>query len=306
MKKVFRKSENSGAKKSDSADFRIKKGRVLAARDYREWLKNLLNEKKKTNDSYSLRAFARDLGFAPSRISQIIQGKQGLSLAAAQKICQKLKLEEDEAIYFCLLVESQDSRSKQKRALATEKLKSLRIKTKEQNYVQLSEQEFSPISEWYYFAILELLALPNAVSDSTWIAQKLGLSVLEASLAVDRLKQNQFLKELRGKWTVNVSRLSTAYNVPSLTVRKFNNQILTKASDALETQNVLERDISSLILKMNSSEIPRFKKMLNDFRREFDNEVSSSIEKNPNSADSVYALSISLFKLSDVNSHQED
>lgn len=88
--------------------------------DYRIWLKNILTSRIQQNPRYSLRAFARDLNFSPSRLSQILQGKEGISASVSKQFAQSLEFSDEEQKYFVLLVEAQDSRSREtrKRALA--------------------------------------------------------------------------------------------------------------------------------------------------------------------------------------------
>ena len=58
--------------------------------DYRLLLKSELASRTNQNPNYSLRAFARDLDLAPSRLSEVLNGKQGLSTQAAEKIAKTL------------------------------------------------------------------------------------------------------------------------------------------------------------------------------------------------------------------------
>src|SRR2546430_13739191 len=59
---------------------------LLADTDYRRVLRKELESRCRTSPRYSLRAFARDLKISPSRLSEILSGKQGLSRAAARGI----------------------------------------------------------------------------------------------------------------------------------------------------------------------------------------------------------------------------
>lgn len=86
--------------------------------DYREILREQLNRRIKQNRYYSLRAFARDLQLAPSRISEVLNRKQGLSAKAAQKIANRLRLAESDSAYFIDLVVSEHARSPRDREAA--------------------------------------------------------------------------------------------------------------------------------------------------------------------------------------------
>ncbi len=61
-------------------------------RDYRDILKNELERRMNANPRYSLRAFARDLLTPASRLSEVLNGRRGLSEASADRIVRRLKL----------------------------------------------------------------------------------------------------------------------------------------------------------------------------------------------------------------------
>lgn len=90
---------------------------------YHEVLMEKFEQKKKNNPSFSLRAFARFLEMSPSKLSQILNSKQGLTIPYAEKICQKLNLSEQEKNWFCDSVGALHSRSKKDREAFQAKLK---------------------------------------------------------------------------------------------------------------------------------------------------------------------------------------
>src|SRR5690606_35734224 len=92
------------------------------ATDYKYILKEELASRCRQNPRYSLRAFARDLKLAPSRLSEILSGKQGLSRAAAEKVAKALGYGPGETERFCDLVESVHARSRRNRESAKVRL----------------------------------------------------------------------------------------------------------------------------------------------------------------------------------------
>ena len=60
----------------------------------REILSDALNERISINPGYSLRAFARDLGISPQLLSNVINGKRGMSADLATRIAGKINLSE--------------------------------------------------------------------------------------------------------------------------------------------------------------------------------------------------------------------
>lgn len=145
--------------------------------NFRLWLQRQFTERCKRNPRYSLRAFSKYLCIDPSSLSQILSSKRPLSKKNVQNICQKL--------------------------LATPKdLQSFELMTLEQvtdpNYIQLTQDNFAVISEWYHYAILELTYISGFKTDTKWISKKLSITTEEAKSAVERLKRLGLVLEENG------------------------------------------------------------------------------------------------------------
>ncbi len=56
------------------------------SKNYRDYLRRELEQRVQQDPRYSLNRFARDLDLAPSRLSEVLSGKQGLSRAIAERI----------------------------------------------------------------------------------------------------------------------------------------------------------------------------------------------------------------------------
>ena len=94
----------------------------IMAHDYRNILKAELEARCRHNPCYSLRAFARDLKIAPSRLSEILNNKQGLSQDFAMKIATLIGLSADDHALFCDSVAAFHARSRRQRQLARARL----------------------------------------------------------------------------------------------------------------------------------------------------------------------------------------
>lgn len=255
--------------------------------DYRQVLKTELETRCQANPRYSLRAFARDLGIAPARLSDILNGKQGLSRIYAEKISRLLGLSESEKSYFCDLIESQHARSK-----AARKLASIRLAQTNHPTQSLQMDSFKVIADWYHFAILELTSLSDFQSDPHWIAQQLGLKVHVVKQAIERLKRLDLLEESQeGRLSATDGFTASPDGIPSDAIKKFHKQVLEKALEAITFQTLDERDFSSITLAFDSSQMKKAKELIKNFRRNFSKNLTISKK------DSLYNLSIYFFKL---------
>lgn len=260
--------------------------------DFRTYLRRELLLRTRRNPRYSLRAFARDLGMAPSKVSEILRGQAGISGAAAARISKKLAFPDAEARLFVTLVEL-GSRSQLKRREAERKLAELRAS---HGFNDLELERFTVVSEWYHGAILELTRVDGFRSDPGWIASRLGLSRAETSSAVARLLELGLLRETKdGRWEPTEANLATPSGIPSRAIRAYHSQILHKADHAIEAIPVEERDFSALTLAINSSQLEEAREELRKFRRRFCSNLQSSPGK-----DRVYCLSIQFFPVDKV------
>ena len=263
---------------------------MLESSNYREILKDELNRRHQANPLYSLRAFARDIGLEAPRLSDVLNGKHGLSRIYAQAIAKKIGFSKEEKDFFCDLVESQHGRGKLKRQLA--KLRLEQRHSLAENQIQLDT--FKVISDWYHFAILELALIKFFKSDPKWIAKQLGLNVQVVKSAIDRLLRLNFLKkDKKGRLSPTSTFTSTPDGIPSQSIKYFHKQILEKALTALVTQSVEERDFSAMTMAFDSSKTNEAKEYIRKFRRNFSKSVNPSSAKK----DSVYSLSVQFFRL---------
>jgi uncharacterized protein (TIGR02147 family) len=86
--------------------------------NYKFFLNNILELRIKTNSSYSLRAFARDLQLSPSLVSQVLSNKNNLSCKHAFSVAHHLKLNQEETYYLVDLILMENSSDKESKKQA--------------------------------------------------------------------------------------------------------------------------------------------------------------------------------------------
>lgn len=257
--------------------------------DYRLILKEELDNRCGQNPHYSLRAFARDLAVAPSRLSEILNYKQGLSRKAATKIAEQIGMRFDEKEYFLDLVTAAHARSPKDRRTAQVRL--LKYKQENDAIFQLKTDTFKIISDWYHLAILELINLEGFRDDCRWIARQLRITAVQAELAIERLLRVKLLERKDGELMATTNTGWIQSEVPSESIRKFHRQILTRAQEAL-TQHIHKREFNTDIITINRKDIPEAKDAIRRFRQKF----SSDLQKS-GVFDDLYCLSLQFFSL---------
>lgn len=258
------------------------------ALDYRTLLRESFEERHARNPSYSMRAFARDLDLTSPRLSDIFQGRQGLSREVALKIVERLGYDQQKADFFCYAVESRHGRSRASREAARIQLQKFSTPKKK----IIGEDQFKIVSDWYHFSILSLTNVRGFQSDAAWIAQRLGLEVTVAEQAVERLLRVGLLKVVRGKWVETGNFVFGGVDIPAECGRSYQRQIIQKALTALDQQKVQDREITSMTLAIDPEKIPLAKKMISEFLLEFDQAMAlnANFQK-------LYGIGIQFFNL---------
>ncbi len=256
--------------------------------NYRRYFIESFENRSLRNPSYSMRAFARDLGLGTSTLSEILQGKYGLSKSKVEIVVKALQLSEKQGEHFLDLVVRDHSRSLKERDEASQRVQE-RIKGSMQT---MTLDSFRTISEWYHLALLELLILPEFKNETGWMARKLNIPEITVHEALERMERLGMI-ERKGKKILPTDDFSAIGNeTPSELIRKFHRQVLEKAIVALDEQTVSERESSSTIFAISKADLPKAKKKLVQFRREFATLLSKSPDK-----DDVYCLGIQFFSL---------
>lgn len=270
----------------------IKGAVLLETENYREFLADELARRMRTNPRYSQRAFSRHLGLSPGELSEVLNGKRRLGIRSVLRISQALGLNQTETKHLALLVQMEKTQELGKGEL----LKSGKeiVKTLPETRA-LSHDLFAIVADWYHFAILNLAETEGFEWKDHHIARRLGISRTEAVLAIKRLqKVGLITKNKSGDYNVTRDYVKAVEEVPSEAGRRFHQQILQKATSALDLQSISERDISGISFPIHMKNIPSIKKDISEFFDQIAAKYSKDRIKNE-----VYHLEISLFRLSE-------
>ncbi|MEQ1665026.1 MAG: DUF4423 domain-containing protein, partial [Bdellovibrionales bacterium] len=160
----------------------------------------------------------------------------------------------------------------------------------------LDEDAFLAVQDWYHDAILELVKTKNFKSDFNWVANKLSLPVVQIRDAVERLQKLNLLKihkngRWENEWADNTTQL-TELNT-STALREYQKILLEKSLAALLLLPIEERMNSSLMVAINSADLPKIRELVKKFRRDLNKFVS----KDEATLNKVYAFMISGFPI---------
>ena len=277
--------------------------------DYRSFLEHALRARKGRNSSYSLRAFARDLGLSASRLTEIFQRKDGLSGKRAIDVADRLGLTAFERERFLTLVDLQSGRSPLTRRLAKVKLAAM---SEARASVEMRDDCIAMLAGWHHFAILELSRTPGFRSDPMWISKRMRLSLSEVTESLDRLVRFGLLKRMKTRLVPTSQRFATTSDVSSAAIRDYHAGILKRAIACVDEQGVEEREYGASLFPVHTSQIAAMKDEIRAARRqivkkyEYSKKKESSETGLPGSVE-VYCIAGQLFRVShEENRHESN
>jgi uncharacterized protein (TIGR02147 family) len=231
-------------------------------------LKSLFDQKKKLNASYSLRAFARDLGISPANLSLVLSGKRALSKA---------------------FVYQWKTRSESNKISHQPKI-SRRYKSP-----QFIQQDDTPHpTSWSEIALADLTTLKGFKADIQWMAKSLQLTPTQVTDLVTKLveegvlqEKNEGLKKNKRKVQLNTQR---SYSH----IRNFHQTAIKKALVELEKtdqESYRLRHISGMIMAVNPKYFVEAEKRIEAFQQELCDLLTQG------SCTSLYQLNFQLFPI---------
>lgn len=235
--------------------------------DYRKFLKDLLEEKKRVNRLFSHRAVLQKMGITSTGfLANVISGRKNLTPPQVQKLAQILKLKAAEARYFeCLVLFNQakslDEKNNQMRRLVANQ----KVETK-----TLAKKQLNLFSKWHYVVVRELLYFHRLKDDYRTAARMLMPSITteEAEKAVKELEALEVLsKDEEGYYVQKDSAISTGNEIRSLQVANFQMETMELAKIALDRFPMAERDISCMTMTLSQSSFEQVKSEIQAFRK---------------------------------------
>ncbi len=184
--------------------------------DYRRFLQDHYDFRKRQDPAFSYGAFAKRAGVARSHLKGVING-ENLSPASVRSYARGLGLDERESEYFALLVQANQAKGPAAKRTATG---ALRRWLHEWQTVTLPEEAVLGLfRRWSRYVVFASTKLPDFRADPAWIRRRLRerVSVAEAAEALEFLRRHGFIRT-RGKRLLSTltGRLESFGNSPEL------------------------------------------------------------------------------------------
>ncbi|NLO24313.1 MAG: TIGR02147 family protein [Fibrobacter sp.] len=277
---------------SHSENLNLKEPDILQYTNYRVFLRDYYDFKKKTSPAFSLRFFANKAGLSShAHLKLAIDGKRNITKNTVVKLITGLQLDTKRAEYFeCLVFFNQAKTDKERQIYYSQLLKC----SPKSKLSLLEKTQFRIFKEWYHSVILEMLSLKDFKTSPQWISKKIigNLSPNEIKESLHLLQDLDLLVKTANGYRPKEQFLTTDDEVQNILVKQYHQQMLNLAKSSLETLSASERDFSAVSFAIKRKDFPSLKKHIQLMRKElldFSTEVGE--------ADDVVQVNIQLFPL---------
>lgn len=250
---------------------------------YLKKLKENFSKRQRTNPSYSLRAFARDLGMPASTLSQVLLGNRPLPFKNSSHVLGKISLNAKERTLFM------ESLGKKHVTLD-----SIEIRDQSQQVI-LDETYYQIIAEWEHYAALMLFDCEDFELSRESLVEKLCITKIRAEVVIENLlKFGMISEDENGKYIRTHSSFRTTEDVASDALRASHLETLDLGKEKLTDIDLELRDFSSLMVACDLEKLPEAKTIIREFRQKMIALLKTGKREH------VYQLAIQLYPLTDV------
>lgn len=242
-------------------------------------LKEIFLTRQKANKSYSLRAFARDIGIHSSSLSLILNEKRSIPSKMASEVSDRLKLSSIERTLF---IES----------IIGKKASLDEIKIDADNRFILDESYSNVLSQWEHYTVLTLFDLDNFTPTIECISNHLGISYERTEEVLENLLSCNLISTSHENIFVKThERVRTTEDVSIKALRDSHLENLEIAKIKLDEISVELRDFSSITFAVDPEKIDEIKTLIREFRQKIATHTKNGKKSK------VYQMAIQLYPL---------
>ena len=241
---------------------------VLQYTNYRVYLRDYYEFKKKTVPAFSLRFFAEKAGLSShAHLKLTIDGKRNITKNTVVKLIHGLGLQNQRAAYFeSLVFFNQAQTDADKQVYYAQLLKA----SPRSKLHKMDDAQFRIFREWHHSAILEMVALKDFRPIPDWISKRLGGLITPAQVteSLKLLVEVGLLVKTANGYRQRDPLITTDDEVQDLMVKMYHLQMLKLSADMLSTLPGAQRDVSALTFSIKREDFPNLKKHLQLMRKE--------------------------------------
>lgn len=272
---------------------------VFAYLDYRVYLRDWFDARKRLDADYSFSAFSRDAGCSKAALANVIGGARAPRAATLDAFAQAMELTPHERNYLGLLVELAGAPDLAQRRATMDKL----LSTEQYRKLRLAETNgdadaFRFLEFWYIPAIRELAGIPGFKDDPEWIATTLtpNIRVTEAEAALETLFDLGFLvRDPDGAIQQRAIRFRTAPVGLQDAAIHFHREMIPTLMRSIETKERPNQHLLTTTVALDASMLPEAKARLDAL---IDELTSMAEDARAQEGKRIYQVGIQLLPIS--------
>jgi uncharacterized protein (TIGR02147 family) len=257
--------------------------------DYRKFLKNYHDDRKKNDPWFTHRYVAEKLSFNSGFYTKIIQGKRHISLKFAAPFAAFLNLGKRETEYFLTMVLFCKAKTHAEKNSFFEKLISF---NRSKNHV-LSQEQYAYFGTWYNPVIREVLAYYPFSGDYATLAKMVipRITPAMAKKSIELLESLNLIKRHDDGVYGKVSPVwTTGEEARSMAIVNYQKAVMDLAKDAYDAFPKDERSMSTLTISVSAREYDEIRNDITALRQK----ILDAAQK-CNAPDRVYQCNFFVF-----------
>lgn len=265
---------------------------IYAYIDYKKYLVDFIAAKKLQNTKYSCRMLSVHLGISAATLVRILNGKRNLSRTLLPVFIKILKLSDEAAEYFSLMVEFAHVKGIQNKNKLYQELldrRSKRIK-------EINPKHYSLFEKWHLLALREIIDITGDANNYKYIARRLRPSVRATEIKKDinvLMNLGIIADDGDGLGYSTDKMLSTGETWENVVIQKYQSDMIRMADSALMNYPKSERDISTMTVGLSSDDVIKAREILKRARQEI-----MALAEEAKDREYVYQINFQLFPLS--------
>jgi len=276
---------------SPNETIRMDQTEIFNHQDLQGYLNALLEDKKRKNSLFSIRAWAKLLNYnSAAYLGQVLKSERNANITLIKRIREAETLDERQWRHLKLLF-LKSHHQEIEDPLFTDLLQL----NKPHAVHNISLDAFDIISEWYYFTIVESVKIKNFRLSVDSLKQVLVNKLEDSQLreALKLLVRSDFLEFKDDVYKKTIDGVGHIFSkVPNKAINLYHRSMLSLAKKALQEQTIDERHFGASTFAIK-------KELLEEARKIIDRAHEKIQDLSSEEADYVYQFNTQLFKMTE-------